>query len=467
MLYADMLRVAPLLVALACVPNDPGDADTGTAKTVVSDTTSSTDSSPVAPAALVGSCSLTSAPTVARCTVEADRPVPLSVEWAAPHLERPRQLERQASQRHEFDVPLLTEQTAWTWTLRSSDAPGVTLTGELETGVVGPSRFQLEAEGSPVNELVAFAGRCAGAGAVVVFDTTTLRLAMLTELVDVQPEGLRITEGGNLLVTSRAALTEVEPSGVIAKDVSVEGLNAHHDGIDWLDGYAVLVKQNVDLEPPDYRTDDGLVFLDDGGGEVARVWLSDVIAPGEATRDWSHANTVARAEQDGALLVSLRSQSAVFQLAADPSKPDFGALQWWLAGWDEESQLARPSDFELVDSLGNPEVFKRQHDPNWMADGRLTLFDNGVSSEASRVLDLSVDWDRLEVVVDQVWQLDRHCDYQGGARALPGGGRLATCSPQGQVFGFSAEQPSRHAWGASALCETDGGYITRALPAPW
>ena len=77
------------------------------------------------------------------------------------------------------------------------------------------------------------------------------------------------------------------------------------------------------------------------------------------------------------------------------------------------------------------------------------------------------DWERFEVVVDQVWQLDRHCDYQGGARALPGGGRLATCSPQGQVFGFSAEQPSRHAWGASALCETDGGYITRALPAPW
>ncbi|MFT4626823.1 MAG: hypothetical protein ACI8PZ_005503 [Myxococcota bacterium] len=462
------LRVVPLLLALGCVPNDPGvKGDTAAASTSTPPTSTGT-TEPGSEPFLSGGCVQGEVATVSECAFEADRLVDLVIEWAAPHLDRPRILRRAEAAEHRFAVPLLTEQTAWTWTAWSELSPSVVLTGALTTGAAKASPFAMEVLGPPQVELVAFAGRCGLAGHLVVVDSATGRLAMSTPLGEAQPEGLRFGRDGGLVVLDAANLRDVGPDGVVRNTVPMAGLGAHHDAVAWQDGYAVLVQERIDLTVFEYRIDDSLVLLDDLGLELARVVFSDLFPPHpETARDWTHANSVGPAADPGDLLVSLRHQSAVFQVAADPDAPDFGALRWYINGDPDNPDSVRGSDLRVVDALGNPADFVRQHDPNLLADGRLTLFDNRHSPGPSRLVDLRLDFDAGEAVVERVWELDRHCDFQGGARELPGGGRLATCAPQRQVMAFAPEAPTAHVWALNAGCEADAGYITRALPGPW
>ena len=462
------MRPALLLCLTACGPNDSGlQGDSGRTLPVSSPSTTTPVTS-TGPAVLSGACLLSEQSTVAACTFTLDRVAPLIVEWTAPHLARPRVSERDPEQVHRFDVPLLTSQTAWTWTARSEASPGLVLSGQVVTGAVVPPPFTVQVEGVPVVEQVALATRCGASAHLAVIDSTTRRLALSVPLGEVQPESLRMTEDGHLLVLAGNTLWRVDAAGRVLARIGLGGLSPHHDAAPWGDGYAVLVEEEVTLSEYEERTDDGFVVLDAAGDERGRVWLTDVLpAPAGARDDWTHANAIGPSADAGDLLLSLRSQSAVLQVSGDPDSADFGAIRWWLAGWSEEPGLVRPSDFAVVDLLGNSADFKRQHDPSFLADGRLSVFDNRTSTDDSRVVELRLEPEAGRAVVERVWQLDRHCDFKGGARVTPEGGRLATCAPRRQVIGFAADTPEAHTWAMSVECEGDAGYLTGAWPAPW
>ena len=143
----------------------------------------------------------------------------------------------------------------------------------------------------------------------------------------------------------------------------------------------------------------------------------DVICPLEARREWSHGNTL-NVTPNGDLLVSYRQISAVG--IVDRAT---GAFKW---------------------KWGPGEIY-HQHNPRWLASGRVLIFDNGAHRRgASRSRVIEVDPTTNEI----------HWEYQGapdisfysynisGAERLPNGntlicegapGRLFEVTPRGEV----------------------------------
>ena len=140
--------------------------------------------------------------------------------------------------------------------------------------------------------------------------------------------------------------------------------------------------------------------------------------------DWFHANSVAPGP-DGTLLVSARNTHAIY--AIDRAT---GELRWRLGGKHRDI------------TMGPGAAFKWQHDAQWLAGNRISLFDNNASTTGggpSRALILDVDpLARTASVVAK----SRHPDgvsagTQGNTQVLPGGGLFVGWGSEGRVTEFS------------------------------
>jgi hypothetical protein len=107
----------------------------------------------------------------------------------------------------------------------------------------------------------------------------------------------------------------------------------------------------------------------------------------------------------GDLLLSVRSINLV--AVVDPAT---GHMKWWLQG-----------------------LTRRQHDPDWNERGTITIFDNNMHRDFSRIYEVDPKSYEANVVLPgephdfYTWRRGKH-------DGLPGGGYLVTSSEQGRVF---------------------------------
>ena len=203
------------------------------------------------------------------------------------------------------------------------------------------------------------------------------------------------------------------------------------------------------VTPTPYAVGDGIAQIDADGNELWR-WsvfdFPDQIPPemvdpwncytfywGPGTFDWTHGNAVAPVPGQSAYLLSLRHLSRILKVSRET-----GELVW---------QMGEGLDFEWV---GEPEAgpdrwFRFQHDPHWLSDTRLLLFDNGncryqpncLTGDWSRALEL--EFDEGARTVSRVWE------YR-----LP--------------FGGSHGNAQRHESGNTLIASGAGGRIVEVLP---
>ncbi len=160
--------------------------------------------------------------------------------------------------------------------------------------------------------------------------------------------------------------------------------------------------------------------------------------------DYAHANSIA-VDDDGDLLVSLRNTSQVLKI--DRSS---GAIRWQLGG--------KSSDFTFANDAG----FAFQHDARRLANGRLTLFDNGngLHPTYSRAVEYAID--ETTKTLTRTWQVtDTHTVAIGNAQRLPSGNTLVNWGLAGKLTEVTAdEQVARE-------IDLGGDSSYRAFRLPW
>ena len=76
---------------------------------------------------------------------------------------------------------------------------------------------------------------------------------------------------------------------------------------------------------------------------------------------------------------------------------------------------------------------RRQHDPDWNARGTITIFDNNMHRDYSRVFELDPQSFTADIVVDGE-AYDFYSWHRGKHQVMPQGGYMVTSSEQGRVF---------------------------------
>ncbi len=111
----------------------------------------------------------------------------------------------------------------------------------------------------------------------------------------------------------------------------------------------------------------------------------------------------------GDLLISLRSINLVFVVSPTTQK-----IKWWRVG-----------------------VTRRQHDPDWNADGTITIYDNNMHRKPSRIVRVDPKTMEFGTVYDGAKD-GFYSRNRGKHQRLPGGNRLITIPEQSRVIEVTA-----------------------------
>ena len=444
-------------------PGDPKPEDTGTVP-------STTTTPVVPPPTLTAICTLDEVNALrARCTVEIDPPGPVQVAFQnADGLGGTRtHVSEESLTSHEVGLYFMTAESEIGWTASPVSFPEVSVSGTVVTGAV-PADATLAVLSSGVSTADAFLmlSPCGG-GMPMVVDTSGAVL-WYEEISERKIESLVLTEDDTLMIEGGVEVFHFTWMGEELYRVVPGPETLHHD-LFRKDGlnYA-LFKERLPLHGREYDLD-GFYIFDDTGAVLYDWHLIDHIVPpddpdlgdGNVVIDYSHSNGLF-VDDDGDVFLSIRHLSTVLKINGDLADPDLGEVIWTLVGDPDEADVI--SDFTLSSSSGFSADFRRQHNAHLLSDGRLALFDNRVG-ETARASILTLDPAAGVANIDQTWDTQYSCSFQGSIWATQTGNPVAHCAPSRAAQEFDLGGGASPTYSLTLSCQ--GGlstYIPRAIP---
>ncbi len=266
-------------------------------------------------------------------------------------------------------------------------------------------------------------------------------------------------ESRSLMATTADLFLELDISGQellrLERDTHFSD-ELHHDVSRW-GRYTYLLAEY----PEDGKNLDR-VDVFEGEAHLGSWFLSDTYDPREnpnqGGEEWSHGNGL-NVTPAGQAIFSTLSFSAAVAFDADPDSPTFLAHQFLAAG--ASASLPDPDYTPLSPAAG----FGQQHAIH-RVDDELFLFDNQGDGLLSRALRLQLEHDRSGLAMREEWPMGTSCRAQGGAYPLDGGGVLATCAPNGDVWAFASGQ-TEPIWTLNAWCGENNDspiHFPKAIP---
>ncbi|MPV35446.1 arylsulfotransferase family protein [Georgenia subflava] len=234
-------------------------------------------------------------------------------------------------------------------------------------------------------------------------------------------EGLQATGYGyGEAVVMDQTYTEIARFDMVGYDSDAHEVLLTEDGTALLMAYEPVRMDLSDIGGPAYGqvVDNIIQEVDVATGallfewhSVGQVGLAESYLEMEGgPYDYFHANSI-DVDDDGDLLVSARHTCAAYSLDRET-----GSVEWRLGG--------RESDF----AMGEGTTFLKQHDVRRVADGALTLLDNGgtcggTTREVSRGIALELDTDAMtaELVREVIHPEELFAESQASYTELPGG----------------------------------------------
>lgn len=448
---------ALLLLALACQGPTPPDRTAGPDDTGE-------------PLALTASCTLDPDHALhAWCDLLADRPVALQLSAHADAWpDDPEHVEA-----IDLDLPgttlraglrRLRPATTYAWSVQrpggSPLAEGTFTTGDLPSSAL----FDVEASGVVPSTDRLHLSPCHEQGTIV----WTAPDGGVVDFIDLEPQrlvGLQASDDGTVLILEEDDVVERDALGRVLRRFagSDHGYGLHHDLDADADGrIAALFHEQIEVpgEPEPLDTDGFVLFEPDGAPHPP--WrLSDHLPPTlSPTRgtDIHHMNSLQLI--DGLAIVSVRHQSMVVAVHADPTRPGFGTVAWHLPGDPSVGWDAPALRIEGLPEGEDP--FREQHHAVLHPDGLLSLFDNRRPGEPSRGLVFDLDLDAGIATLVHRQELGTHCGYQGGLVRTPEGDWVASCAPRAQATTFRGDAVVGE---AKMICTTGpSGIVHRLLP---
>jgi Arylsulfotransferase (ASST) len=139
----------------------------------------------------------------------------------------------------------------------------------------------------------------------------------------------------------------------------------------------------------------------------------------------------------GDLLISLRQVNLVAVVSAEDHD-----LKWWSTG-----------------------PWYRQHDPDFLPDGTISVFDNNMSFGASRILDINPQTGELKTLFEGSESLPFYSWRRGQQEMQENGNLLITEAEKGHVF--EVDKAGELVWEYNNIYdETRNGIVTRAMVLP-
>jgi hypothetical protein len=208
----------------------------------------------------------------------------------------------------------------------------------------------------------------------------------------------------------------------------------------------------------DVYVEEIVVAVDHGGAEVwrwdERDWLDPTLAEGAPDTFWDatypdaidawHTNGI-YVTDDHDVLVSLNSEDVVLRVSGED-----GTIEWILDG-GTAGGTGTPT-FNLEHNGGDAS-FDRQHHPNLLPNGNLTLFDN----PRSRAVELVLDEMAEVATFAGEWNVGLHCPFQSSLFPVADGW-VATC---GEAHVFLEYDASRLETGRMTIACTNGMELPR------
>ena len=246
---------------------------------------------------------------------------------------------------------------------------------------------------------------------------------------------LRRLHNGKMMIQRGESIVEIDMLGRPTGSSWEVPRGLHHDACELPNGNFLALSSAED------SFYDAVVEIDRATGEVVDNWdFREIIDPERPVQpanldeaDWLHLNAVIYDEEDDALIVSGRDQSALIKVGRKS-----GELVWILGNHEKWSTRYAPyllepkgKDFEWQWGQHAPMLHPEDH-------SRILLFDNGnkrsyvsplpAEKNYSRAVEYEIDEE--EGTVRQVWQYGRergselYAPFIGDADYLAGGNRL-------------------------------------------
>lgn len=128
---------------------------------------------------------------------------------------------------------------------------------------------------------------------------------------------------------------------------------------------------------------------------------NDYSTVSDDTLDYTHFNSMTIDESDGNLVCSFRNLDEILKIDRET-----GEIIWTLGGVED--------DFSLTDE----QKFSRQHNARITGYGYITLYDNGIKNENTRVVKLKLDEENMSVIDYKSYSLDDYYKYMGSVQEL-------------------------------------------------
>jgi hypothetical protein len=207
---------------------------------------------------------------------------------------------------------------------------------------------------------------------------------------------------------------------------------------------------------------DEVVIYDSYGQEVRRWHPADHLdIPGFANGDFLHTNSI-YVDANGDLYLDWLNQSSFGKMNGDVNDPDFGQVQWILAGDPGDNDIGHHIDVDWSNVSDND--FGFQHNVHLRNDGRIMLLDN----TNGRGLVMTIDEVNLTATVDAEYPTNENsCGAQGTSMDTKAGNAVVGCNTEWvREYDLASNDMI---WEAEVDCQNGGGggFFGGIAPTRW